>query len=68
MLWAKTVRPRLEKQNNGLDFKKVKVRLAEMWRDLSDSEKYRWKRRAQTLTLKTSEVKQASQSKGNIMR
>jgi len=40
ILWAKTVRPRLEKQNNGIDFKEVKTRLAEMWRNLSDSERY----------------------------
>ena len=71
MLWAKTVRPQMEEQNGGIDFNEVKTRLGEMWGNLSDSEKYSWKRRAQQLSSKPSNtglLPVASQSKGNLTR
>lgn len=56
LLWAKSVRPQLEDENTGKDFVTLKTRLGEMWMDLTDAEKYNWKRRAQRLSLKSSEA------------
>ena len=56
LLWAKSVRSNLEVENIGKDFVTLKTRLGEMWMDLTDAEKYSWKRRAQRLSLKSSEA------------
>lgn len=58
MLWAKTVRNQVEELNPGIDFAATRTRLGEMWEILPDSDKYNWKRRANTLSLKTAAVEQ----------
>ena len=53
MLWAKSVRSQLAKQNPGMDFVAIRKHLGEMWGKLTNSEKNEWKRRATGLTTKT---------------